>query len=338
MQEYPLISVIVTYYNSVRLGDFVKSSMNCLLNQTYPNIEFICVNDGSTDSTLEDLLYFEKIDKRVKVFTKQNEKYAQYSKAFGQDKAEGEFIFLFDHDDLIDLDTIEKCYRTFSEHPELDIVTPIIKTQYTTGEIKYICNLDVYLDNTSQFTFRTVSGKEAISGTVGKYDIHIRGLYRKEVFKSFSFRFTEPLLNADEIAERMIYENAKYIGSCNAVYIHFIHPDSSAKLPSVKKIDIVRTDVLLRRIFKEKAIYESRKKLFEQTAYNNFINGMKTFHIFSNKMTPKEKAFQKDRLMKSYSQLDKSLVLSQYSGIAKIYHSILLSNFSLISLFYQLKK
>ncbi|MFL9834764.1 glycosyltransferase family A protein [Chryseobacterium terrae] len=338
MQDFPLISVITTFYNSVQLGDFVKTSMNCLLNQTYTNIEFICVNDGSTDSTLEDLEYFAKQDARIKIYTKENQKYAQYSKAYGQEKAKGEFIFLFDHDDLIDSNTIEKCYNTFLEHPELDIVTPIIKTQTTTGDIKYITNLDIYLENTTEFTFRKLSGKEAIGKTVGKYDAHIRGLYRKEVFKSFSFRFTEPLLNADEIAERMIFENAKFIGSCNAVYTHFIHPDSSAKLPSVKKIDIVRTDVLLRNIFKEKNIYENRKFFFELTAYRNFVNGLKTYHFFSKKLSPDELSFQKKRLLESYSELDKKNIISQFSGIPKLYNSILLSSFSLISFFYKFKK
>lgn len=337
MQDYPLISVITTYYNSVQLGDFVKSSMNCLLNQTYPNIEFICVNDGSLDSTLEELLYFEKQDSRVKVYTKENQKYAQYSKAYGQDRASGEFIFLFDHDDLIELDTIEKCFNTFSQSPDLDIVTPIVDTRFTSGELKYMINLDIRFENHTQFISRKISGEEAIKKTVGKYDIHIRGLYRKEVFKSHSFRFTEPLLNADEIVERMIFENAKFIGSCDAVYTHYIHPDSSAKMPSVKKIDIVRTDVLLRNIFIEKKIYEERKSIFELTAYRNFVNGLKTYHYFFKSMTTEQKSFQKQRLLQSYSELDKKNVLSQFSGVTKMYNSILLSSFSLISAFYKFK-
>ena len=338
MQDLPLISVITTYYNSVQLGGFVQSSMNCLLHQTYNNIEFICVDDGSTDSTLEDLEHFAKQDARIKVYTKENQRYAQYSKAFGQDRASGEFIFLFDHDDIIDLDTIAKCYNTFVDHPELDIVTPIVKTKFTTGRIKNISNLDVYIESPSQFTFRKISGKAAISKTVGRYDIHIRGLYRKEIFKSCSFRFTEPLLNADEIVERMIFENAKFIGSCDAVYTHYIHPDSSAKLPSVKKIDIVRTDCLLRKLFAEKGIYEARKSIFEITAYKNLVNALKVFHHFSHEMTAEERQIQFNRIKNSYKNLDKNEVKTQFEGLSKAYNSILLSNFSFLFLYYKFKK
>lgn len=335
MQTQPLISVITTFYNSVQLGNFVKSSMNCLLNQTYNNIEFICVDDGSTDSTLEELKNFAKHDSRIQVYSKENQKYAQYSKAYGQEKATGDFIFLFDHDDFIDWDTIEKCYKTFINYPELDIVTPIVITKFTDGKIKNIHN--IYLSNSVKFEFKKYSGNQIIQETVGRYDSHIRGLCRTEVFKSHSFRFTEPLLNADEIVERLILEQAKWIGNCDAVYIHYIHLDSSAKLLSPKKIDIVRTDYLLRKIFKEKQMYESRKSIFELTAYKNFVNGVKIFHHFSNEMSSEQKLKHKKRLSDSYAELDKKTVISQFGGFAKIYNSILLANFSLLSLFYKIK-
>lgn len=338
MQSLPLISIITTYYNSVRLGDFVKSSMNCLLNQTYKNIEFICVNDGSTDSTQADLKYFANQDSRIKIYTKENQKYAQYSKALGQEKASGEFIFLFDHDDLLDLDTIEKCYNTFIKHPQLDIVTPLVITKSTDGKIKNIHN--IYSENSleKKFEYRQFSGKQIICDTVGRYDIHIRGLYRKSIFKSHSFTFTEPLLNADEIVERLIFEEARFVGSCDAVYTHYIHPDSSAKLLSQKKIDITRTDFMLRKLFKEKGIYEPRQGIFEFVAYKNLVNAIKIFHHFSEKMSIEEKALQNKRLQDSYNELDKHIIKSQFQGISKIYNSLLLSNFSLMLSFYKFKK
>lgn len=336
MKTQPLISIITTYYNSVQLGDFVKSSMKCLQNQTYKNIELICVNDGSTDSTLNELESFAKQDSRIKVYTKENQKYAQYSKAFGQEKASGEFIFLFDHDDLIDFDTIEKCYQTFLSHPELDIVTPIVITKFTDGNIKNIHN--IYISDSAIFEFKKFTGSQIIKDTVGKYDNHIRGLYRKEVFKSHSFRFTEPLLNADEIVERLIYEEARFVGNCDAVYTHYIHPDSSAKLLSSKRIDFARTDYVLRNIFKEKGIYENRRAIFEFIAYKNLVNAIKIFHHFSKDMTAEEYSKQSKRLRESYNELDKKVVISQFAGFAKFYNAFLLSDFSVMSIFYKYKK
>lgn len=336
MQTQPLISIITTYYNSVQLGDFVKSSMKCLQNQTYKNLELICINDGSTDSTLEDLERFAEQDSRIKIYTKKNQKYAQYSKAYGQEKAVGEFIFLFDHDDLIDFDTIEKCYQTFLAHSELDIVSPIVITKFTDGKIKNTHN--IYQSDLKNFEFKKFTGFQIMKDTVGRYDNHVRGLYRKNVFKSHSYRFTEPLLNGDEIVERLILEEARFVGSCDAVYTHYIHSDSSSKLISPKKIDFARTDYLLRKLFKEKGIYDDRRPIFEFTAYKNLVNAIKIFHYFSKNMNSEEKLLQKKRLQESYTELDKKIVTSQFRGFAKIYNTLLLSDFSLLFTFYKYKK
>ncbi|UOE38014.1 glycosyltransferase family A protein [Chryseobacterium oryzae] len=312
--------------------------MNCLLNQSYKNIEFICVNDGSTDATLAELERFAEKDARIKIYTKENQKYAQYSKAYGQEKASGDFIFLFDHDDLIELDTIEKCYQTFLKNPKLDIVTPIVITKFTDGKVKYINNIYFQTSLDNKFEYKEFSGKQILQDTVGRYDIHIRGLYRAKNFKSFSFEFNEPLLNADEIVERLIFENAQYIGNCNSVYTHFIHPESSAKKLSLKKIDLVRTDVILRSIFKKKEIYVQRKSIFEFVAYKNLVNAIKIYHSFFSEMTKEEKMKQLNRIKNSYTELDKTEVKNQFHGLSKIYNSILLSNFSLLMSYYKFKK
>ena len=54
-----LVSIIIPVHNSAR---FLKESLESIINQTYPNIEIICINDGSTDNSLEILeLYSDKI-------------------------------------------------------------------------------------------------------------------------------------------------------------------------------------------------------------------------------------------------------------------------------------
>ncbi len=333
----PLVSIVTTFYNSVSLGDFVQSAMQCLLQQTYENLEFICVNDGSLDTTLSELEEFQKKDSRIKIFTKKNQKYAQYSKAYGQEKATGEYIFLFDHDDLIEEDCIEKAMQIFLNNPEVDIVTPMVLAKFTDGKIKYLSNFDIYIQDRKDFTPRLLSGKETIQKTVGKYDIHIRGLYRSQTFKSHSFNFTEPLLNADEIVERKIFEEARFIASCDSVYTHYIHSNSSAKSLSLKQIDIVRTDLLLRELFKSKNIYESRSKIFENTANRNLINAAKTFAHFEKSLSKEEKEKQLNRIKESFAELDKKKVLAQKKGLSKVYNAFLLSNLSLFLNFYRIK-
>ena len=337
MENNPKVSIITTYYNSVKLGDFVKKSMECLLNQTYQNIEFVCVHDGSPDDTLSQLKEYQEKDSRIIIIDKSNEGTAQYAKAAGQDVASGEYIMLFDHDDTMSLDAVEKAVNKFQENPNLDMVGFIVKTIYANGKIRSIKNLDIPLQKIGDFRDRTLTGKECLIKTVGRYDVDFRGFYKKEIFKSVSFRFTERLLNADEIVERMILERVNNIGICNAVYTHYIYMNSSAKSFNLKKIDILKTNLILRDYFKKLGFYEDRKSIFELTSYKDFINGVKVYAYFEKNLTKEQKSHFMDIFKKTYQVLDKTIILAQFKGISKFYNRILLSNFNFLLNFYRLR-
>lgn len=334
----PPVSIITTFYNSVSLGDFVRKAMDSLLNQSYKNIEFICVNDGSKDDTLNQLLAYQKKDDRIQIINKKNEGTAQYAKAAGQDAATGEYIMLFDHDDAISSDAVEKAVQEFIKNPELDMVGMIVKTIFSDGKIKNIYALDELLQNIDEYRSHWIKGSDALQKTIGRYDIHFRGFYRKDLFKKVSFRFTERLLNADEIVERQLLQYAHKIGTCNGIYTHYIFLNSSAKSFNLKKIDIVATDLYMRDFAKKLHLYESRKAIFESVAYKNFIDAVKVHHYFKPILSAEQNEFYNNRLKSAYHGLDKKTVLETYRGFAKVYNQILLSNFSLLSQFYKIKK
>jgi len=331
------ISIITTYYNSVQLGDFVHLSMNCLLNQTYQNIEFVCVNDGSKDETLQQLEAYAKNDSRIIIVDKKNEGVAQYAKAAGQDIATGDYVMLFDHDDLLSMDAIEKAVDVLENNVELDAVTMLVKTQYLDGKVKYFSNLDILMKDDSEYKPRIMTGIDIFSKTVGKYDVHFRGLIRKDKFKSNSFRYKEKLVNGDEIVERFIFKNLVKIGSCQGIYHHYIYDNSSAKSYNLKKTDIARTDVILRDLFKKENVYEARKTIFEVDAYKTFVNAVKVYNHFKNDLSPKEIKFYKNRLKESYENLDKSIIINEFKGLNKIYHFLILNSFTTIFYFYKFK-
>ena len=63
------VSVIMPVYNA---EDYLEESINCILNQTLTDLELICVDDGSTDSSLEILNRFRDMDDRVQVYHQEN--------------------------------------------------------------------------------------------------------------------------------------------------------------------------------------------------------------------------------------------------------------------------
>ena len=69
MDKLPKISVIIPIYNASR---YLSECLDSILNQTYKNLEIICVNDGSKDNSLEILKDYEKKYSNIKVISKEN--------------------------------------------------------------------------------------------------------------------------------------------------------------------------------------------------------------------------------------------------------------------------
>ena len=331
------VSIISTFYNSVDLGDFVNKSMECLLNQTYQNIEFICINDGSKDDTFIQLKAISEKDKRVKVYNKENQGSAQYSKALGQEKATGDFIMFFDHDDTISINAIEEAVGVLKNDPNLDAVSFVVKTYYQNGELKSFKNLDQNILELNNFDYRIITGVELLEKTVGNYEANFRGLIKRDAFKLISYNFSETLINADEIVERLIFSTLKKISSCRGIYNHNIYNNSSSKSLNFKRIDLVKSDVILRRIFINLNIYENHKLKFEWSAYKNIINSIKLYHSLKSGINKSDRINQLNKIKYGFDNLDKSYLLKNMKLKLKCYHGLSLRNFNFLIFFYSIR-
>lgn len=101
------VSVILPAYN---VEDYIEECLDSLLNQTLKEIEIICVDDGSTDGTLDILHQYEKRDGRVKVLQQQNQ-FAGVARNNGMKYATGEYIIFLDSDDFFEGTMLEKMYE-----------------------------------------------------------------------------------------------------------------------------------------------------------------------------------------------------------------------------------
>lgn len=103
--DKPLISIIVPVYN---VECYLNQCLDSLIQQTYKNIEIICINDGSTDSSAEILSCYQSKDSRVKVITTSNHGQA-HARNIGINLAKGKFITFVDSDDWLDNNALELC-------------------------------------------------------------------------------------------------------------------------------------------------------------------------------------------------------------------------------------
>lgn len=112
MEDTAKISIIVPVYN---VEAYLPQCLDSLVNQTYDNLEIICVNDGSPDRSAEILQQYAAQYARVRVITQKNQG-ASVARNHGLAVAQGNYIMFVDGDDWIDLDTCQLAVETAEKH------------------------------------------------------------------------------------------------------------------------------------------------------------------------------------------------------------------------------
>lgn len=108
-----LISIIVPIYNA---EPYLDRCIRSLVSQTYPDIEIVLINDGSTDQSLSICESWAKKDDRIRVIDKQNGGVSSARNA-GLDTASGSFIYFCDADDVVSsscLDLLACCQKKYN--------------------------------------------------------------------------------------------------------------------------------------------------------------------------------------------------------------------------------
>lgn len=137
------VSVVIPCYN---VAEYLKECLVSVINQTLKDIEIICINDGSTDCTLEILKEFAKKDDRIKIISREN-KGVGHSRNEGIWNAKGDFISFIDPDDYYEYqDNLEILYKKATEN----------NVKICGGEFSHLCNgkIDISDGKGSFFGYR----------------------------------------------------------------------------------------------------------------------------------------------------------------------------------------
>lgn len=110
------VSVVVPIYNA---SDYLCPAMDSILDQTLSEIEIICVDDGSTDRSLEIIKQYQEKDGRIRIVTETNAGPA-LARNNGMRRARGEYVAFFDADDFAEPTFLESLYN-LAKKDDLDI-------------------------------------------------------------------------------------------------------------------------------------------------------------------------------------------------------------------------
>ena len=225
MKSSPLISVIVPVYNSEK---FLESCINSILAQSHNHLEILCINDGSTDSSLYILKQKACSDSRIKVFTQENAGVSS-ARNVGLSMAKGEYITFVDSDDELDPDMYEVLLN-LAEKYQADIAHCGYKKIHLDGSAKDVRGTkELLIQDGLEASKDLLSGQHFTGGLWNK-------LYRAELIQNT--RFDETLkINEDVLFNAELFQRAGTAVFYDAPKYHYFERQSStcSRTSSIRK-------------------------------------------------------------------------------------------------------
>ncbi len=258
------VSVIMPVYNA---SEYLEEAINCILNQTLTDLELICVDDGSTDDSLNILKELAISDNRIQVYHQEN-KGGGAARNLALTYATGEYLYCMDADDMINLDALEKLYN-ISKEKDLDFI--IFQA------INYDDKLDKYYHN-SYYDMDAIAkkmGDKVFSfEDVRKLLFHISvtpwcKLYNLDFVKKTGAQFAEGLIFHDNIFFwGLIFKAKRMYFLKETLYTRRRHMNSSTGAKDKRYVSTIAIYNKIIKIFMDNGYFDDYKK----TLYNNKMN------------------------------------------------------------------
>ena len=269
MPNFPLISVIIPVYN---VEKYLEKCLDSVVSQTLKDIEIICVNDGSTDSSLSILKTYSEKDNRIQIISRTN-KGLGATRNDGIWSAKGEYLFFLDSDDWIDETCLEKLYnKAKADQAELCIYGCIpyddekrqcITSKYYTTDIYQRC------------TSTPCNYKQITDCIFTRFEAVLK-LWKRDFFIDNKLFFSEGVWFEDVISHvkgMILAKRITFVNEC--LYFYRQRKGSTTKAVNNKKIfdAFVSFDSVM-KFLKNKNLFDNLK-----LQYQNFITTQYQWHL-----------------------------------------------------------
>lgn len=310
------ISVIVPIYNQER---YLKRALDSLQEQSLKDTEFICINDGSKDNSLNILSEYANRDSRIKIINQTNQGVGK-SRNNGLKIAKGEYIAFLDPDDWLEHTSLESLYKKASEQ-NCDMLLFNFNKVDESGNLINTLNFKTRLrkvyDLREDKTFNWRDIKPKVLG--GLYPAAWNKIYKRDFVKKSKLHFTNSNLMEDTVFVFGATLKAKNIGYLNKnLYNYVIHNKSALHTSSDKNLCIFKSIDSVKKLIMDLGLTEDLKK-----EYDSFI--LRFITMLAGRISSKTKL--KDICLKKLTPEQNKMIQERFlvqQKISSVINSLLL--------------
>lgn len=259
------VSVVIPVYN---VEQYLERCLDSIINQTLNDIEIICVNDGSTDKSLEILEKYASNDSRIKILSQENGGHAVATNN-GINLATGEYLFLMDSDDILKIDALEKTYNVAKEKDVDFVLFKAInyddaKQEYYENEF-YSMNKIANTVGDNIFNYHDL-GKRVFNVVVAPWT----KLYNMNFIKDIGVKFPEGLIFDDNVFfwEVMLSAEKVYFLKEHLFYRRW-YENSSTRAGDKRFIDSLIINSMIIDLFDE---FGELKGVYKEVLFNRKVS------------------------------------------------------------------
>ncbi len=275
------VSVIIPVYN---VEEYLGECLNSVVNQTFEDIEIICVNDGSTDNSLEILNDYALRDNRIKVLTQENKRQGA-ARNLGMDKSSGVYVYFMDSDDYIDLNTIEKLYDNAVSNNSDIVVSKIARFTDDGDKIDYSIpgfDFETQFKNVdfNDFTFNYKDIKQYV---LNRSFAPWMKLFKKDFLLENNLQFKEHIAYEDVLYHVQTFLKADRISFSPNFFYYYRNNPTSTMNTSENGLDIFKiVDFVQQYLIENDFMDEFREEfdLFKVVQILNYIISTKSEEYF----------------------------------------------------------
>ena len=276
-KKMPKISIIIPCYN---VEKYISKCLDSVINQTYSDVEVICIDDGSADKTNVILHEYQSMDSRIQIIEQNNFGVAK-ARNQGIQAAHGEYIMFIDGDDWIDKDTCETAVKEaeklhtdvviwsyIREYPKHSLETFVLGKQKKNWNADTIDELYCRLIGLTKKQLREPQKIDALVTVWGK-------LYRKTLLQGVLFRGTEQIgaTGEDFIFNVEVFRKVKSAVYLEGTFSHY-RKDNTHSITSGYKFDLAEMWEKQYDIVRKKLEREEKTEIFFEALSNRIALGL----------------------------------------------------------------
>lgn len=284
----PKVSVLVAVYNA---RPFLADCLDSLLGQSLRDIQIICIDDASTDGSLQMLNEYALRDLRVEVIHLPENCGQAHARNAGLQLVKGEVVTMVDADDWLAADALEQVYAAFDA--TTDAVLFDLRRVYADGhEEPYEAE-----------SFDVLTGREAFERSL-TWRVH--GLYavRSAIHRRYPYDETCRAYS-DDNTTRLHFLASRQVRSSAGVYYYRQHADSVTHRPDVRRFDYLRANESMRWQLLELGVDRSLLDFYENQRWLNLVDVYMFYHVHGQQLTATERRYGRDELYRVWATVDR---------------------------------